>query len=59
MRVMCWQPSKLWDPAVYSLHWHSIALADLSVDGADAAVDVSLVSGKVSVSPCLSLPHSL
>ena len=40
----------MWDPAAYSLHWQSIALTGLRADASDAeaAADVSLVSGKVS-----------
>jgi hypothetical protein len=43
------QPSALWDAASYSLHWQSISLSELclGVSDADAAADVSLVSGKV------------
>jgi hypothetical protein len=50
---MLWQPSTVWDPAAYSLHWQSIPLAELRVDESDvnAAADVSLVSGKVSYAP--------
>lgn len=49
------QPTTMWDPVAYSLHWQSIPLADLSVDASEveAAADVSLVSGKVRrLPPC-------